>query len=211
MDKIKFGFASLLFLIVSCTSLKYVDDKYFLVAAQANSPEFPVSINGKKCADVDGIPGLCTKRVKSNTSIFIRHDARPYAYRFDLRCTKELGESQTFNVLKDSKFEYEIKPEKFLNLTSFICVGEIFPTDREEAVSASWKLFANVVDEKYVSREVLQFQESKGKLFLVFGQHSLYAMVDGKAYKEKTMIEVKSRNVKAYSESHNMRFNSVGL
>lgn len=205
------------FLLFACTTIKYSDDSGFLVSAQADSPEFPVYLNGKICKDTDGIPGLCTKRLRSNEPLVIRMDARPYSYKLQLACSKDIGVSQSFAVEKDQPFEFTIKPEQFAVMMSFICVGEVMPDDRELPVSAKWKLFASIVDQAYVQRETAYITKKGGRNFLIMGQHarSVNVFDEGKwkTYKEKPVIEISGDPAKviAYSESFNMRFNALGF
>lgn len=204
-------------ILAACSTLSYVDDSDFLVSAQADSPEFPVYINGKICKDTDGIPGLCSKRIRSNEALTLHMDARPYSYVLQLACTKELGESQSFSIQKDMPFEHSIKPENFSRVKSFICIGEVLPDDREMPISAKWEIRAKIVDQAYVRRETPYFKTDKGKTFLIMGQHAKFSSVFDqgawKAFKEKTVIEIKGKpeNVIGYSESFNARFNSIGF
>lgn len=207
----------LAWLCPSCASLKYSDDVGFLVSAQADSPEFPVFINGKICKDTDGIPGLCSKRIRSNEPLVIKMDPRPYAYTIRMACTKELGESQAFAVPKNAPFEHAIAPEKFSSLKSFICIGEIFPDDRDLPISAKWEFRAKVEDRIYAQRETPYIRAKGKKNYLVLGQYAKFSNVfdegQWKAYKEKTIVEIKGDPAKvvAYSESFNCRFNSIGF
>lgn len=202
---------------LACSTLKYSDDRVFLVSAQADSPEFPVFVNGKICKDTDGIPGLCSKRIKSNEPLEIRMDPRPYSYTLKLNCTRELGESQTFPVPSGLEFKHAITPEKFAALSSFICIGEVLPDDRDLPVSAKWEFRAKIVDRAYNAREEIVLIKKHGRQFLVLGQHAKFSSVfdegEWKTYKEKTVVEIKGdpAHVLAYSESFNMRFNTRGF
>jgi len=214
---LSFSFILAFMLLVACASFKYQDDFSFGVSAQADSPEFPVYINGKMCLDTDNIPGLCSKRISSNEALIIRLDARTYSYSLQLACTRELNESQSFHVESGKSFEYAIKPEKFTNLKSFTCIGEVFPDDRSQPLSAKWEVRVKVVDKDYVNRETAYFRSEKGRRFLVMGAHARTVNVQDEGvwhtYIESPVIEIKgdSEKVMAFSESHNMRFNSIGF
>jgi hypothetical protein len=211
------GIIAFVAIFLACTTIPYSDDSGFLVSAQADSPEFPVFINGKICKDTDGIPGLCSKRVKSDEPVTFRMDPRPYSYTLQLACTKDLGVSQSFSVEKGQEFSFVITPDKFSTLRSFICIGEVLPGDRDFPVSAKWETRIKVVDQAYVQRETAYFMTKKKRTFLILGEHAETSMVfdqgEWKEYKKKTAVEIKGdpTKVQAFSESHNMRFNSVGF
>jgi hypothetical protein len=209
-------FISLAFL-ASCTTLKYQDDLGFLVSAQAESPEFPVYFNSKLCRDTDLVPGLCSKRIRSTDTLKIELPGRSYGYRLDLTCSQALGESQSFNVQAGKSFTHEITPDKFAKLKSFICMGEVFPTDRPQPMSAQWEVRVKVVDAAYTPREAAYITHDKGKTYLVLGSHAREAWVwdEGawRHYDKTTVVEIKGDEhaVAAYSESYQMRFNAYGL
>ena len=213
-------FISILFSF-SCQTIKYLDDLGFSVSAMANSPEWPVYINGKFCRDIDGIMGLCSKRVKSNESVSIKFEKQSYDYRVHLQCSKDTGIDFSVDVPKINllPYEYVIKPEQFSTLRSFTCIGEIFPGDRTEPTSAKFEIRIMVVDASYAVREIMNLYKYKGKDYLLLGQHAKYSIVydhkNGKeirrTYKQETMVQIDDpSNVRALSESFSMRFNSYG-
>lgn len=208
-----------LFALSRCVSVRYADDTAFLNSAQANSPEFPASINGRTCSDMDGVAGLCSKRVRSNVDLEIILAPMPYAYTADVRCTKELGVSGSFTVLADTAFKFKIPASAYsllpVGVNSFICVGKILPMDRPEPIAAAFKVFATVTDALYTERETLQLVTRGKKTYLVPGQYARIVKIrDGgtwKTYREKTVYEVKdSKNLAAFSESYQMRYNTYG-
>jgi len=199
----------------TCSPLKYKSDHGFMVAAQANSPEQLVMIGGKACVDLDQVPGLCSKRHRRNLSLFMSIPERPYNYRMELRCSANLDSNQQVDILKNQNYVIEIKPDKFGPLKSFICIGEIFPHGRD-SVSSKWEVRVKLVNKDYVPREGVYLGKYKGKSYLVVGKHALYTSVfqkgKWKKYKKKPTIRVRDpENLKAYSESYNMRFNYYGF
>src|SRR5574343_458180 len=120
----------------SCESIKYKDAVGFLSSAQANSPEQFVLVNGKPCIDMDGIPGLCAKRIASNQTISFKFERQQYAYRVSIKCTAETGVNASWDVRQGEAFEYKITPDKFSPLRLFTCIGDIFPGDRSDPISS---------------------------------------------------------------------------
>lgn len=199
----------LLFILLtacSCQPIKYQADLGFLNSAQANSPEYLVKINGKYCKDMDGQIGLCAKRIKSNEKIRFIMDKRAYSYRLNVGCSSLVDFNLSVDVLENAVFEFSIDPEAFKEAKSFTCIGEIFPQDRKEEISAFWHTRFVVVDENYQGRESIYSQDG----ILVLGQNAKYSLLnEDKIIKKKA--SVKSDGVeKAYSESETMRFNYYG-
>lgn len=192
--------------LAACSPLAYKDDVGFLNSAQANSMEYLAKVNGKACKDLDGLVGLCAKRISNAEDINFSFDARPYSYRLNVKCTKELQFELSVDVLENKAFTFKIPKEKFSDLLSFTCIGEVFPDDREGQVSASFQVRFIVFDSQYRAREQIYFEGSN----IVLGEHSKYAQVDGKSYKEKTFVKLKTKPRMAYSESAMMRFNYYG-
>lgn len=190
-------------LLSGCNSLKYESDIGFLNSAQANSMEYYAKINGTPCRDMDGIVGLCTKRLASNQELKIEMDARDYAYRFNLQCTSTLGVDFSQDVLAGKAFSFAISPEKFRDVRSFTCIGEVFPQDRDQEVSANWSVRVVVYDSQYQPREIVYVYENH----LIFGKHARYITADGKRYSKKTSLKGADQIRFAYSESERMRFN----
>jgi hypothetical protein len=192
--------------LFACQSLKYKSDIGFLNSAQANSPEYLVKINGKFCKDIDGMIGLCAKRIKSNEKITFVLDKRPYSYRVNVECSSLVDFSLSIDVLANSSFEFEITPDKFPEAKTFTCIGEVFPQDREEEVSAFWHTRFVVYDKSYQARESINVQGDQ----LVLGQHAKYTLLN----EEKNISKKTSYNFKdvkrAWSESEIMRMNFYG-
>lgn len=207
---------TLLAVLVACTTMKYQADTSFLVSAQADSPEFPIFLNGKVCKDTDGIPGMCSKRIKSNEHLVLSIDPRPYSYTLKLACSPELGIDQSIPVQKGAPLSFDLGPEALARVVSFVCRGRVVPDDREEPVAGLWQFMVTIVDKNYQPREVAYIAKQGKASYLILGQHAKYARVYDKGWKEyseQPLIEIKGdpAKVMAYSESHMMRFNSVGL
>lgn len=200
-----------LFLLASCNSLKYESDIGFLNSAQANSMEYYTLVNGSPCKDMDGKIGLCAKRVNSNQELKFSMDAKPYSYRFNLTCSSAIDSDFSIDIEKEKPFSFLIKPEKFSSVKSFTCIGEVFPHDRNQEVSANWSVRVIVVDSEYQERELIYKTKEKEKEFLVLGKHALYSNLNGKIYKKKTKLELEKPDSFAYSESERMRFNYWGF
>lgn len=198
-----------LFVLTSCQSINYEADFGFLNSAQANSMEYFTLVNGSPCKDMDGKIGLCAKRIKSDQALQFKMDAKEYSYRFNLTCTSSLNADFSIDVEKGKVYEFSIPSDKFSNVRSFTCIGEIFPHDRDQEVSANWSVRVIVVDSEYLERELVYKTTRKGKEFLVFGKHARYVTVNGKRYEKKPMVEYKGGP--GYSESERMRFNYWGL
>ena len=192
------------------TGIKYEDDIGFLNSAQANSMEYMVKIGGKVCKDLDGKIGACTKRIRSDRGVTLCHDKRPYSYRLHLRCSSGTGIGFSVDIQKNKKWEYTIPHEKFKAFRSFSCVGEIFPQDRKNNLSATWQIRFIVVDKEYHERERIYHT----KKHIVLGKHALYSTVCSKGKcktkKKKTVVKA-PKTAKAYSESKVMRYNYYGF
>lgn len=178
--------------------------------------EFPVYISGKPCVDMDGVSGLCTKRLKSTDDLIIKIDPQQYDYTRTLACSKGIPVTPDVNVLKNAVHEIRIVA-KDITLSSFTCIGEIFPLDRTAPISAKFKITITVYDAQYTAREGIYLTKDKSKNILVLGQYARSAWVfdqdKWKRYAQSTAIEVKGdlTKVRAYSESYAMRFNSFNM
>lgn len=192
----------------ACNPIKYEADLGFLNSAQANSFEYFVRINGTPCKDMDNKIGLCAKRVESNQSLKFEIDSKPYSYTLSVRCTKELNSDFSVNVAKEVPYSFTIKPESFATVKSFTCIGEVFPEDRDQEISANFQVRAIVVDSNYVEREIVTTTKVKKDTYLIFGKHSRYVFLNGKFYNKQPMIKIDPNAVNiGYSESERMRFN----
>lgn len=199
-------FFILILLACACESLKYKSDLGFLNSAQANSPEYLVKINGSYCKDMDGHIGLCAKRIKSNEKIIFVLDKRPYSYRLNVNCSSLVDFKLSVDVLENSPFEFEISPDKFPEIKSFTCIGEVFPQDRKEEVSAFWHTRFIVYDKKYQARESIYVQDD----LVVLGQHAKHSVLnDDKFISKKATYNFKGVK-RAFSESELMRMNYYG-
>lgn len=205
--------------LATCTSIKYINDIGYLNSAQAGSDEFPIKISySQVCKDLDGIPGLCSKRWDNNSDFTISIDAQPYQYNYQLSCTSQLNSNDNRNVVANQNYDIVISKDKYLNLPSksFTCIVEIFPQDRPEAVSSRAEIRVKLIDGKYVSRETMYIQEQGTHHFLITGQYALHTHVcrqgTCKIYNKETWINVgDGKDVKAYSESYVGRFNFLGI
>lgn len=190
---------------VSCQHIKYRADIGFLNSAQANSPEYLVLIGSKVCKDMDGIVGLCSKRVRSDRNIEFKMDKRPYGYRLNVTCSSNVNFTMSIDVLPEKSFEFSLPHENFSLVKSFTCLGEVFPMDRDQEVSAFWHARFVVYDGSYQAREKISQQGD----YLVLGQSARHISVDGKMVSKKTAI--KASGVKqVYTESEQMRINYYG-
>lgn len=193
--------------LTACSCIKYESDIGFLNSAQANSMEYLVKVGDSVCRDVDGLVGLCAKRVKSNRPLKFKHESRPYGYRFHFRCSSSINSDFSVDVDSDQAFNWEIKPNKFEGVKSFTCVGEVFPEDRDQEVSAAWHVRIIVIDGDYLPRESIYESVKSGKKLLILGKHAKYGVINGKSYKKKPTIKIKKPIKFAYSESERCRFN----
>ena len=191
----------------SCINIKYEADNAFLNSAQANSMELLVRLNGSPCMDMDDKVGLCAKRIPSDKKLVFTQDARPYGYRIYIKCSRSVDVDQSFDIEKDAPFKFEILPEKFIGVKSFTCIGEIFPADRDQEVSALWSARIVVFDKNYTPRTSIYKIKSGKKKYLILGKNARYSFLNGKWKKKKTHLKVTGENNFAYSESERMRFN----
>jgi len=195
----------------SCNPIKYKSDLGFMNSAQANSLEYFVRVNGSPCKDMDGKMGLCAKRIESNKALNFSMEAREYGYEFSLSCTKAINSDFTISIEKGKPYSFIIVPEKFLDVRSFTCIGEIVPNDRDQQISAKWYVRVVIFDGKYVEREAIYKTTKRKKDWLIFGKHARYVYINGKRFKKRTGIEIKGEGpFFGYSESERMRFNYYG-
>lgn len=196
-----------------CSSIKYEDDIGFLNSAQANAMEFYVSVDSIPCKDVEGNIGACTKRIKSDQDPILRHLPKPYAYTIDVRCTEGTGIGFSMDIEEGAAWEYAIPHSAFIDFRSFTCTGEIFPHDRDNALSARWQIRFIVFDTDYKERESIYIDDDGN---IILGRYAKYARVcedgDCKNYKERTVVKVDTgKEIVAFSESEVVRFNYFGL
>lgn len=197
--------------ILSCSSLPYSDDVGFLVSAQANSPEAPIYLNGAACKDMDGNPGLCSKRIRSTDTLVIHFDPLSYGYNLQVSCSSPIVVPGA-TVPAGQPFDLSITPAQMAGRLSFICIGEIFPQDRTQPSSSKWEIRIVVSDVNYVSREQMNLIRKGNTDYLILGKYARTSWVyDGKSwkqYKKKTIVPLKDASkAMAMSESYSSRWN----
>jgi len=206
----------LLFLVLcgcTTTEIQYRPDIGFLVSAVADSPEFPVRIDGYNCEDMSGKPGLCSLRLKQYRILKFQFEPRQYAYRLHIVCSKATGFEQSYDVDVDKPLLVEMPYKHYENLKSFICIGEVFPRDREDKISAKFEVRVKLIGKEYVEREKMRLEKDGDDYYLVLGEHAYFSRVydkgEWKSYKKKTKIQVFDiPSLMAYSESYSFRVNS---
>ena len=204
-----------LMLILTCScqhGIKYQDDLNFLNSAQANAMEFPVKVKGRVCLDIEGMTGLCSVRIDTNQDFVMSIDPQEYEYRYKLTCSREVNADQSGDVAKGTPIKLTVPKANIVGLKSFICIGEIFPADRTQELSARWEVRIKVQDENYQEREGIYQTTVKGRNVLVLGKHARLSRVcvadKCKSYRKKTAVQIEADSkVTVYSESHNMRYN----
>lgn len=210
-------FAVLIFMLAflsGCRSaaIKYEGDMGFLNSAQANSMEFPVKIKGKVCLDMNGTTGLCSTRIDSNEDFVMTIDPQEYSYRYKLTCSREINADTSKDVEANVAHKIIIPKANMVGQKSFICIGEIYPADRDQTVSAKWDVRVKIHDVQYQVREEIYQTEKDGKKYIVLGRNALHARVcykdECKNFSKKTTIEREDKEgLVVYSESWNMRYN----
>lgn len=211
-------------------NLKYAADLGFMNSAQAQSYEFLVYVNGKPCKDMNGKEGLCALNIENNRKIILRHDARPYDYRFTMQCSSqiqnvlvngELGVVPTsIDVVKAGQpLELTFLPEHYNFYYDFTCKGNVNPLDRDNTISAKWVIKIFTIDSNYQKREQIYTEESGNETAFIFGQHAKYVNIcindKCQTKKNKPVLvfktkEIKNASIFTYSESELMRFNYYG-
>jgi len=198
---------------VACTSIPFKQDLGFLVSAQANSPEFPVWIGGKLCADLDGQPGMCAKRVRSNDDLVIRFDPQQYVYSVTVTCSSGIPRPPGATVPANTSHLITIPAADFATFRNFTCIGEVAPQDRAPPISSMFRISIVVMDERYLGREVPFITKLKDKRVLVLGQYARTSRVFDRGvwttYREQTTVPVTDDDdsIMAVSESYASRFN----
>lgn len=195
---------------IGCTHIKYKDDLGFYNSAQANSFEFMVRVNGSLCKDVDGKIGFCAKQIGSKENLTFHQDAMPYAYQLKIDCSGDIYYLER-SIDKNKAVDIVIPKENFNKYRAFSCKGFVQPDDRPEEICAKWRAEIIVYDdEKYLPREEIYTFKKKKKKYLVLGKYAFHSNVNGKSYKKKTAVKIKSDKVKGWSESYLMRYNYYG-
>lgn len=210
----KFLFFLLILLIASCTTIKYVDDVGFLDAAQANSYEFPVKVNGTTCKDMLGNVGLCSIRWANNQDFVMNIDPQVFSYTYVLTCSNGLNVNQSESIAANTSTAVTIPYANYGALLEFTCILQINPSDRT-AVSAQSEIRVVLYDPNYQAREKMYLTKQGIFTYLVLGQYALYSYVcdSGKcsSYTKETTIKVNNTTgLTAYSQSYQERFNFWG-
>jgi len=201
-----------IFAACSCKPIKYQSDEFtFISSGMANTPEYPVHINGEWCKNIKGELGGCYLRVKRDKPTIIKLLPQEYAFTLTIKCSAKIKFTAYENGVdfpKDTPVTVTITDYQAQN--SFICLGRIYPQDRGEPISAFFEVRMRIKDPNYSPREAIH--NTGG--YQIFGKYSLYSTWhDGKEWKsgkKKTAIKTKTQ-YPAVSESHNMRFNYVGF
>lgn len=209
--------------VAACTTpeVPYEDDSTFLVAAQAASPEFLTYVNGMVCRDINNAIGLCALKVKHLQDLEFRTEPQQYGHRVHLVCSENVLGDKSFDVAKGGAWAFVLDHDAFKAAKSFLCIGEVFPADRPEAVSARFEVRFRVVDEHYVERERLDVRRDGEELVVVLGKNALYGRVclhpgsgdheECHDYQKEAVVRLRDAStpaeVSAWSESRNMRFN----
>jgi hypothetical protein len=189
--------------------MKYVSDEHtYWPSGLANSPEFPVKINGELCKNSAGEMGGCYIRIRDDHQTMFEIMPLPYSYRLSFKCTKNLD----FPPIDERDYSAKeavyiaIERDQYNGQTSFMCTGRIFPDDRNEPINSFFEVRVRLVRPEYIGREQMHHT---GK-YQVFGKNALHSMwyVDDewKYGHKKTYLETK-KHILAFSESHNMRWN----
>jgi len=210
---------SLLFMLMSassCSGTKYVPDKGALPPFQADVMEFPVKVNRNICKDMSGSIGACTLMITHRNDLKIEIMPQAYAYNIHITCSSSINYEYSNDIPKEKSHVVEITKDVYEDVSHFVCIGKMTPQGRD-FVSARWEVRIRVSDENYVSRVNGFLFDDKGKWYLSLGKHSKYAWVFDKGewrlHKKKPIIRIKGdpTKVKAYSESHIMRFNFFNM
>ena len=206
---------SLLLCSCACNGLTYQDDASFLVSAQADSPEFPVVVNGHLCTDNEGDVGLCSKRISSTESLNLSFDPQNYAYLLTIRCSGGVLIPDA-TVPANQAYSYTVNHIDMNSTEDFICLGEINPQDRTPPIQAQFEIHVKIYDAKYMKREAMYIQKESDDNYLILGEYARDSWVfdsKWKHYSQATIVKVESdpSNVKAYSGSYVMRYNYFNL
>jgi len=197
-----------LFLLSSCVSgsLDYVDDRGFLPAVRGNSPEYLVMVDGYYCVDVSGKGGMCSTRIRNLKDSIIQIMPQNYAYKIHFLCSKAIDFEFSQDVKKGKEYFITVPHDNFKDVETFVCIGEIFPDDREDKVSSMFEIRYRVIDSSYVEGSLINFKDGE----VLLGRHALHSKIyDGKewkSYNKQTVVETKEKNIMAVVETYNMRY-----
>jgi hypothetical protein len=204
----------LLLVAFGCTGtrdISYIDDSAFLKPTLGNSPEHPLLLNGKGCLDIDGIPGLCSLRIKSDSDLEITLNGRDYSYQLELSCSAHVATNLQISVPGQQIQKINIPSERFKDSKSFICIGGIYPQDRPDEVSSKFEFRVKVISPDYESREEIQIYLEDNQWFAAPGKYALHTYIydnnQWKYYYKATSVKVTSPNILVLSESRLCRYN----
>ena len=187
-------------------SFEYEADRGFIPASSANSPEFLVMVDGYYCVDISGKGGLCSTRIRRLKDSVIEILPQSYSYKLHFLCSKSLDFEFSQDVKKEEKNTIRIPQQKYSNVDTFVCIGEVFPDDREDKVSASFEIRYRVLANDYVEADEIKYKDNT--FFL--GRYSLYSKIydqgKWKFFKAKYELEAKDRYAPVVSETYNMRY-----
>lgn len=171
-----------------CNAPKYVADIGFIPSATANSPEFPVFIEGTVCKDLKGQVGLCALRQDADKDFVVDFYAQPYDYELTFNCSSNVpGYPVSWLVVRNTDFKVTVPRTVFPKEKVFTCSAIITPKDRPEPIGSFARMTVTVVDSGYQRLENPYI--TKG--YLVMGEHTLYGKYrdrDGWHTVEKTTV-----------------------
>lgn len=209
----KFGiyFSIILFLLSSCTNIKYRNDTGFQMPVTSGALESLIFVDSKPCKDIDGEIGLCSKRLFKDRSLELKIPPHDYNYNLNLICSKSINFNRSIDVLKGQEIEIVIEEDNYQHVTHFTCIGEILPMDRG-FVSHKFEVRVRLIDPEYVKRNEITVYNKGRKYYLILGQYSRYSQVyrnnKWEYYDRKTVLKIKKdeiNTIKAMSESESGR------
>ena len=207
----------ILLLVVSCTSLKYVSDDGFVLPTTGGSLESLVFIDSMPCKDMEGMIGVCTKRLVRDRDLEIELPPRDYAYNVNVTCSANINFSNNYDVPEKSTFTVKINKDLYDDEKQFFCIGSIAPMDRG-VVTHKFEIRVRLVDTDYIKRNNITVYEKGSSYYLITGQYAKYVQVfkDGKwkYYNKKPFIKVKKKDlkkIKVISESESGRLNYFNM
>jgi len=166
-------FISIVFL-VSC---EYEDDFSFMSDARGNFFSEEVYLNNDLCRDMSNTTGACTLQIPSTGALKYLVAARPYGYRITFVCSKKINFEFSRQVSEMETLEFEIPDKHFKNEQSFTCIGEIFPEDRKEAVSAKFETRIKVFNPHLIKMDKPVSRVEDNKKYIVLGKYSLHGRI----------------------------------
>lgn len=191
--------AIIIFLFSLMNSCKYEDDFSFVSDSRAGLFSEEVYINNFLCQDMSKTVGACTLQIASNAPLTYRIAPRPYAYRLTLVCSSKINFQLSREVKEMELLEFQIPNDKFDTQSSFTCIGEVFPQDRDEAVSIKFETRIKIHKPNLILLDKPFIQNKDGKDYIVFGKYALHGRVCSKIkcgwIKKKPYIEVPFPNI----------------